>query len=102
MKEYHKNITDSEGSLSKMMMMLLSKQYEKNQSKSKSDQKGKSTSSESNSSQSLSEKCIHYIRKEYDESKYWIKHPELHPMKKGNKKPAINMMTISRNSSIKI
>src|SRR5437016_6950396 len=57
-EEYRKNVTGSGGSLSKMVMVLMSNQCEKNQSKSKSGQKGKSTSSKSNSSQSQSsEEC---------------------------------------------
>ena len=101
MEEYRKNVTGSGGSLSKMVMALLSKQHEKNQSKSKSGQKGKSTSSESSPSQSSSEECTHCTRKGHDESKCWVKHPELRPAKKGNKKPAISMMAVSRNSSTK-
>src|SRR5438046_10257224 len=44
MEEYRKNVTGSGGSLSKLVMELLSNQREKNQSKSKSGQKGKSKS----------------------------------------------------------
>ena len=70
MKEYRKNVIGNEGSLSKMMMTLLTNQRGKDQSKSKSGQKGKSASETSNSSQSLSEQCIHCIKKSHDESKY--------------------------------
>src|SRR2546423_96859 len=94
MEEYRKNITGSGGSLSKMVMALLSKQKEKS-SKSKASQKGKTAS------QSSSEECTHCSRKGHDESKCWIKHPELRPTKKGSKKPTISMMAVSRNSLAK-
>ena len=71
MEEYRKNVRGSGGSLSKMVMALLSKQREKDKSKSKSSQKGKSTSSSSESSQSTqssSEECNHCTRKGHDES----------------------------------
>jgi hypothetical protein len=104
MEEYRKNVTGSGGSLSKMVMALLSKQREKDKSKSKSGPKGKSTSSESNSSQSTqssSEECTHCSRKGHDESKCWVKYPELRPAKKGSKKASISMMAVSKNSSAK-
>src|SRR6266496_1014441 len=100
MEEYRKNVTGSGGSLSKMVMALLSKQREKNQSKSKSGQKGKSTS-EPSPSQSSSEECTHCTRKGHDESKCWVKHPELRPAKKGSKKTPVSMMAVSKNSSVK-
>jgi hypothetical protein len=97
MEEYRKNVTGSGGSLSKMVMALLSNQLrEKDKSKSKSGQKPKTASN----SQS-SEECGHCGRKGHDESKCWVKHPELRPSKKGSKKAAISMMAVSKNSSNK-
>lgn len=101
MEEYRKNITGNGGSLSKMVMALLTNQRGKDQSKSKSGQKGKSTSETSNSSQSPLEQCTHCTKKNHDESRCWVKYPELRPAKKGNKKTSINMMAVSRTSSTK-
>src|SRR5271169_1936915 len=96
MEEYHKNVTGTGGSLSKMVMALLTKQRDKNQSKSKSNQKGKSSDSQSSST----EECSHCTRKGHTESKCWVKYPELRPAKKGNKKPPVSMMAVSRDTSL--
>src|SRR5947207_873147 len=100
MEEYRKNVTGSGGSLSRMVMALLTKQGEKNQSKSKPRQKGKSSSD--TQSTSSNEECTHCSRKGHSEPKCWVKYPELRPTKKtGNKKPPVSMMAVSRNSLAK-
>jgi hypothetical protein len=98
MEEYRKNVSGTGGSLSRMVMALLTKQREKNQSKSKSGQKGKSSSSDT-SSTSSNEECTHCTRKGHSEPKCWVKYPELRPAKKpSTKKPAVSMMAVSRTS----
>ena len=100
MEEYRKNVTGTGGSLSRMVMALLTKQGEKNQSKSKPRQKGKSSSD--TQSTSSNEECTHCSRKGHSEPKCWVKYPELRPTKKtGNKKPPVSMMAVSRNSLAK-
>jgi hypothetical protein len=101
MEEYRKNVTGTGGSLSKMVMALLTKQREKNQSKSKSNQKGKS-SPDTQSSSSSNEECTHCARKGHSEPKCWVKYPELRPARKtSNKKPPVSMMAVSRTSLAK-
>jgi hypothetical protein len=102
MEEYHKNSSGSSGSLSKIVMVMLTKQHGKKQSKYKSSPKGKSSSKDMSSP----EQCDYYQRQGHNELKYWIKHLELHPMKsssrKGSKKVPINMIVVSKNPSTKI
>ena len=101
MEEYRKNSSGSGGSLSKMVMAMLTKQSGKKQSKSKSGPKGKSSSEDMSSP----EQCDHCQRQGHNESKCWVKHPELRPTKssggKGSKKAPITMMAVSKNPSTK-